>query len=110
MLRQLEVPPSDLPLVVAPRGSPLRNSDGYVVLGLAGASEHAGSEVCDLLVVGAGRIVHLTTAAVERCQSLICRPLAPTTEVLEARLWRQAARPACVPPSCVSGIDVAVKS
>jgi hypothetical protein len=49
------------------------------VLGLAGASEHAGSEVCDLLVVGAGRIVHLTTAAVERCQSLICRPLAPTT-------------------------------
>jgi hypothetical protein len=42
--------------------------------------------------------------------SLDCRPLAPTTEVLEARLWRQAARPACVPPSCVSGIDVAVKS
>src|ERR1039458_2581150 len=94
MLRQLEVPPSDLPLVVAPGGSPLRNPDGYVVLGLAGASEHAGSEVCDLLVVGAGRIVHLTTAAVERCQSLICRPLAPTTEVLEARLWRHAARPA----------------
>ena len=57
MLRQLHVPVSDLPLVVAPGGALLRNPDGHVLLGalgLAGAPEHDGSEVCDLLVVGAG--------------------------------------------------------
>jgi thioredoxin reductase (NADPH) len=57
MLRQLEVPPSDLPLVVVPGGSLLRNPDGHVVLGALGlvaAAEHEGSQVCDLLVVGAG--------------------------------------------------------
>ena len=57
MLRQLEVPPSELPLVVVPGGGLLRNPDGHVLLGalgLAAAPEHDGSEVCDLLVVGAG--------------------------------------------------------
>ena len=57
MLRQLEVPPSELPLVVVPGGSLLRNPDGHEVLGALGliaAAEHDGSEVCDLLVVGAG--------------------------------------------------------
>ena len=57
MLRQLHVPVSDLPLVVAPGGALLRNPDGHSLLGalgLAGAPEHDGSEVCDLLVVGAG--------------------------------------------------------
>jgi len=57
MLRQLEVPPSELPLVVVPGGALLRNPDGHVLLGalgLAAAPEHDGSEVCDLLVVGAG--------------------------------------------------------
>jgi thioredoxin reductase (NADPH) len=57
MLRQLEVPPSELPLVVVPGGLLLRNPDGHVLLGalgLAAAPEHDGSEVCDLLVVGAG--------------------------------------------------------
>ncbi len=57
MLRQLEVPSSELPLVVVPGGSLLRNPDGHEVLGALGltaAAEHDGSEVCDLLVVGAG--------------------------------------------------------
>jgi thioredoxin reductase (NADPH) len=57
LLRQLGVPSSDLPLVVVPGGPVLRNPDGHVVLGalgLAAAPEHDGSEVCDLLVVGAG--------------------------------------------------------
>ena len=56
-IRQLEVPPSDLPIVVASGGSLLRNPDSHELLralGLAAPPEHDGSEVCDLLVVGAG--------------------------------------------------------
>ena len=43
--------------MVVPGGSLLRNPDGHVLLaalGLAAMPEHDGSEVCDLLVVGAG--------------------------------------------------------
>jgi thioredoxin reductase (NADPH) len=57
MLLELQVPPSELPLVVVPGGPLLRNPDGHVLLaalGLAATPEHDGSEVCDLLVVGAG--------------------------------------------------------
>jgi thioredoxin reductase (NADPH) len=57
VLRQLEVPLSDLPLVVLAGGTLLRNPDGHVLLGalgLAADPERDRSEVCDLLVVGAG--------------------------------------------------------
>jgi len=56
-MRELEVPPSDLPFVVVPGGSLLRNPDAHQLLGalgLAGPPEHDEPEVCDLLVVGAG--------------------------------------------------------
>jgi len=57
LLRELDVPLADLPLVVVPGGSLLRNPDSRVLLaalGLVGVSEEDRSVVCDLLVVGAG--------------------------------------------------------
>jgi thioredoxin reductase (NADPH) len=58
MLRQLEVPLSDLPLVVVSGGSILRNPSSYALLGALGLAavpeEHPSEEVCDLLVVGGG--------------------------------------------------------
>jgi thioredoxin reductase (NADPH) len=57
LLRELDVPPAELPLVVVPGAPVLRNPDAHTLLGalgLAAAPEHDGSEVCDLLVVGGG--------------------------------------------------------
>jgi thioredoxin reductase (NADPH) len=57
LLRELQVPPSELPLVVVPGVPVLRNPDAHSLLGalgLAAATEHDGTEVCDLLVVGGG--------------------------------------------------------
>jgi thioredoxin reductase (NADPH) len=57
MLRDLHVPVSDLPLVVVPGGQLLRNPgrrDLLDALGLSGAADTDLSEVCDLLIVGAG--------------------------------------------------------
>jgi len=57
MLRDLEVPVEDLPIVIVPGGPLLRNPSGRVLLdalGLTGASEHGTTDLCDLLVVGGG--------------------------------------------------------
>ncbi len=57
MLRELDVPVSDLPIVVVPGGQLLRNPgsrDLLDALGLSGRADTDLSEVCDLLVVGAG--------------------------------------------------------
>jgi thioredoxin reductase (NADPH) len=57
MLRQLEIPLSDLPLLVIPGGSVLRNPSGHDLLealGLVEAPEEHRTEVCDLLVLGGG--------------------------------------------------------
>jgi thioredoxin reductase (NADPH) len=57
MLRELDVPVSDLPIVVVPGGQLLRNPgnrDLLDALGLSGPADIDLSEVCDLLVVGAG--------------------------------------------------------
>ncbi|HEY3843264.1 MAG TPA: FAD-dependent oxidoreductase [Acidimicrobiales bacterium] len=57
ILNRLEVPVADLPLVIVPGGSMLRNPDGHALLSelrLAVAPEDHHTEVCDLLVVGAG--------------------------------------------------------
>jgi thioredoxin reductase (NADPH) len=57
MLRQLEVPVGDLPLVVVPGGPLLRNPGSRELLdalGMSGPSDPDLSGVCDLLVVGAG--------------------------------------------------------
>jgi thioredoxin reductase (NADPH) len=57
MLRDLEVPVEELPIVIIPGGPLLRNPTSRQLLnalGLSGATEHDPSDVCDLLVVGAG--------------------------------------------------------
>jgi len=57
MLRSLDVAVADLPIVVVPGGSLLRNPSSHVLLaalGMSGPSEHDLSGVCDLLVVGGG--------------------------------------------------------
>ena len=57
MLRELDVPVSDLPIVVVPGGQLLRNPGSRDLLdarGLSGRADTDLSEVCDLVVVGAG--------------------------------------------------------
>jgi thioredoxin reductase (NADPH) len=57
MLRELDVPVGDLPLVVVPGGPLLRNPGSRELLdalGMSGPSDPDLSGVCDLLVVGAG--------------------------------------------------------
>ena len=57
MLRELDVPVSDLPIVVVPGGSLLRNPGSRELLdalGLSGPSDTDLTGVCDLLVVGGG--------------------------------------------------------
>jgi thioredoxin reductase (NADPH) len=57
MLRGLDVPVSDLPIVVVPGGQLLRNPssrDLLDALGLSGPADANLSEVCDLLVLGGG--------------------------------------------------------
>ena len=58
LLRELEVPVADLPVVVVPGGSVLRNPTSRALFDAVGLNYYthtAGrSEVCDLLVVGAG--------------------------------------------------------
>jgi thioredoxin reductase (NADPH) len=57
MLRELDVPVADLPIVVVPGGPLLRNPSGRDLLdtlGLSGPGDTDLSGVCDLLVVGAG--------------------------------------------------------
>jgi len=57
MLHELDVPVGDLPIVVVPGGSLLRNPGSRELLdalGLSGPSETDLTAVCDLLVVGAG--------------------------------------------------------
>jgi thioredoxin reductase (NADPH) len=57
MLRELDVPVRDLPLVVVPGGPLLRNPGSRELLdalGMSGPSDPDLSGVCDLLVVGAG--------------------------------------------------------
>jgi thioredoxin reductase (NADPH) len=57
MLRELDVPVSDLPIVVVPGGKLLRNPGSHDLLnalGLSGPADTDLSEMCDLLVVGAG--------------------------------------------------------
>ncbi|HEX3946527.1 MAG TPA: FAD-dependent oxidoreductase [Acidimicrobiales bacterium] len=59
LLRELQVPPADLPIVVVP-GSPLLRNPGnrelLAALGLVAIHEDANdpTEICDLLVVGGG--------------------------------------------------------
>src|SRR6202451_3055468 len=57
MLRELDVPVADLPLVVVPGGPLLRNPSSHELLDALGMSGPADTDlpgVCDLLVVGAG--------------------------------------------------------
>jgi thioredoxin reductase (NADPH) len=57
MLRELDVPVADLPIVVVPGGPLLRNPSSHELLDALGMSGLAGTDlpgVCDLLVVGAG--------------------------------------------------------
>jgi thioredoxin reductase (NADPH) len=57
LLRQLDVPVSDLPLVIAPGGSLLFNPSSHALLdalGLTSAAKTAQTGVFDLLVVGGG--------------------------------------------------------
>jgi thioredoxin reductase (NADPH) len=57
MLRELDVPVEDLPIVVVPGGPLLRNPGSRELLGALGMSGPGATdltEVCDLLVVGAG--------------------------------------------------------
>ena len=57
MLRELDVPVDDLPIVVVPGGPLLRNPGSRELLGALGLSGPGDAElhgVCDLLVVGAG--------------------------------------------------------
>jgi thioredoxin reductase (NADPH) len=57
MLRELDVPVGDLPIVVVPGGLLLRNPGGRELLdalGMSGPGDTDLSGVCDLLVVGAG--------------------------------------------------------
>jgi thioredoxin reductase (NADPH) len=57
MLCNLYVPVADLPIIVVPGGSLLRNPSSHALLealGMSGTSEHTPSGVCDLLVVGGG--------------------------------------------------------
>ena len=57
MLRELDVPVADLPIVVVPGGALLRNPssrDLLDALGLSGPGDTDLPDVCDLLVVGAG--------------------------------------------------------
>jgi thioredoxin reductase (NADPH) len=57
LLRELEVPIAELPIVILPGGSLLRNPSSLVLfdaLGLAEAPAEDRSEVCDLLVIGGG--------------------------------------------------------
>jgi thioredoxin reductase (NADPH) len=57
LLRELDVPVAELPIVIIPGGSLLRNPGNLVLLdalGLADAPVEVHSEVCDLLVVGGG--------------------------------------------------------
>ena len=57
MLRHLEVPLSDLPLVVGPAGSLLRNPSSHDLLGALGLAITPDPDqlgTCDLLVVGGG--------------------------------------------------------
>jgi thioredoxin reductase (NADPH) len=57
MLRELDVPVADLPIVVVPGGALLRNPssrDLLDALGLSGPGDTVLPSMCDLLVVGAG--------------------------------------------------------
>ena len=57
MLRQLDIPLSDVPLVVLPGDSLLRSPSSQALLDALGLAEKPGrprSDVCDLLVIGAG--------------------------------------------------------
>jgi thioredoxin reductase (NADPH) len=57
MLRELDVPVADLPIVVVPGGPLLRNPSSRELLdalGLSGPGDTELPDVCDLLVVGAG--------------------------------------------------------
>jgi thioredoxin reductase (NADPH) len=57
MLRELEVPVEDLPIVIVPGGPLLRNPTSRTLLdslGLSGASDHQPVDLCDLLVIGGG--------------------------------------------------------
>ncbi|HWG64982.1 MAG TPA: FAD-dependent oxidoreductase [Streptosporangiaceae bacterium] len=57
MLRELDVPVSDLPIIVIPGGPLLKNPGSRELLDALGMSEHGDTDVsglCDLLVVGAG--------------------------------------------------------
>jgi len=57
MLRELEVPVEDLPIVIVPGGPLLRNPDSRTLLaalGLSGAGDHGQRDICDLLVLGGG--------------------------------------------------------
>jgi thioredoxin reductase (NADPH) len=57
LLRELDVPISELPIVILPGGSLLRNPTSLTLLGALGLADvpvGERSEVCDLLVVGGG--------------------------------------------------------
>jgi len=57
MLRELDVPVGDLPIVVVPGGPLLRNPGGRELLDALGMSDPSDTDlsgVCDLLVVGSG--------------------------------------------------------
>jgi thioredoxin reductase (NADPH) len=60
LLRRLNVPVADLPIVVVPGGELLRNPSSRALLDALGLSAPAAdsgdpAEVCDLLVVGGGQ-------------------------------------------------------
>jgi thioredoxin reductase (NADPH) len=57
ILKSLDVPVGDLPIIIVPGGPVLRNPDGRALLDALAISGGPGSDpsgVCDLLVVGAG--------------------------------------------------------
>jgi len=91
MLRELDVPVADLPIVVVPGGPLLRNPGSRELLdalGLSGPGDTDLPGVCDLLVVGAGPGGQAGTFS--RIENLLGFPAGLSGEELAARAALQA--------------------
>jgi thioredoxin reductase (NADPH) len=87
LLREIDVPIDELPIVILPGGSLLRNPTSLALLdalGLAEAPVEDRSEVCDLLVAGVGG--QLDSPRLSTARRRGCRQRLPRTPRLEAKL------------------------